>query len=59
MNMSKPRRGRPPRTDKAATERIEIRVTKLELAEWKHHAAMHGVTLSEWIRGRCSSSAPW
>lgn len=25
----KPRRGRPPRADKAATERIEIRVTRL------------------------------
>lgn len=55
----RPKRGRPARAGNAATERIEIRVTRLELAEWRHHAALQGVSLSEWIRGRCSSSAPW
>lgn len=50
---AKPRRGRPPRTDKAATERIEIRVTRLERAAWEHEAVKRNMTLSEWVRGRC------
>lgn len=50
MTRPKPRRGRPPRTDKAATERIEIRVTKLERAAWEHAAAIADVSLSEWLR---------
>ena len=49
----KPRRGRPPRTDKAATERIEIRVTRLERAAWEHAAAQAGISVSEWVRSRC------
>lgn len=54
--MSKPRRGRPPRADKAATERIEIRVTRLERAEWQAAAARAGVPLSEFIRGACNGA---
>ena len=49
----KPRRGRPARAGKAATERIEIRVTKLERASWEHAAAQAGMNVSEWIRRRC------
>jgi hypothetical protein len=51
----KPRRGRPPRAAKAATERIEIRVTKLELREMQRAAETQGITVSEWIRRRCYS----
>lgn len=50
---AKKRPGRPPRGNKAATERIEIRVTRLERAAWEHAAALTGETLSEWIRRRC------
>jgi hypothetical protein len=54
--VSSPRKrpGRPPRGDKAATERIEIRVTKLEILEWKRAAELAGVTLSEWISQTCN-----
>ncbi len=52
--MSKPRRGRPPRADRASLERIELRATRLERAAWEHAAAQAGVSLSEWIRGRCT-----
>jgi uncharacterized protein (DUF1778 family) len=51
------RRGRPPLGDKASTERIEIRVTRLERAAWEHAAAVAGVPLSEWIRQRCLMGA--
>lgn len=51
----RPKRGRPPRGDKAATERIEIRVTRLERAAWEHVAAQAGITVSEWIRQRCAA----
>jgi len=51
---SRKRAGRPTRTDRSsvATERIEIRVTKLERAALAHAAAQAGVTISEWIRAR-------
>lgn len=47
--------GRPPRADKAATERIEIRVTRLERAAWEHAAAQVGISASEWIRRCCAT----
>lgn len=51
--------GRPARTDRSsvATERIEIRVTKLERTEWQYMAERAGLTLSEWIRQRCTDVA--
>jgi hypothetical protein len=49
-----PKIGRPARAGKAATERIEIRVTKLERLDWQRAAELCGETLSEWIRRRCS-----
>lgn len=55
MTRKKPRRGRPARAGKAATERIELRVTKLERAAWEHEAAKRGMSVSEWIRRCCSS----
>lgn len=59
LNMvQKPRRGRPPRAGKAALERIELRVTRLERAAWDHAAARAGLSLSEWIRGRCAMGPP-
>lgn len=47
----RPPRGRPPRTDRAAvaTERIEIRVTKLERATMRLRAAQAGISVTEWI----------
>lgn len=53
MSPPKPGPGRPPRAAKAATERIEIRVTKLERLEWERCAELAGTSLSEWIRGCC------
>lgn len=50
MSRPKPRRGRPPRADKAATKRIELRVTRLERATWAHAAAVDGISVSEWLR---------
>ena len=52
----KKRPGRPLRASKAATERIEIRVTKLERLEWQQMAEFAEMTLSEWIRSRCNYS---
>lgn len=54
--MSKPARGAKPRAGKAATERIELRVTRLERAAWEHAAAQAGLSLSEWIRSKCRPS---
>ena len=53
----KPRRGRPPRADGAATERIEIRVTRIERFAWSHAAAQAGLTLSEWLRTLANAAA--
>ena len=44
------RPGRPPRAGRTATERIQLRVTKLELRTWQAAAEAAGVTLSEWVR---------
>jgi predicted HicB family RNase H-like nuclease len=52
----KKRRGRPARAGKVATERIELRVTKLERAAWEHAAAQAGISVSEWIRRMCSGT---
>lgn len=49
------RPGRPPRADKTATERIELRVTRLERLEWERSAEIAGMTLSAWIRMRCDT----
>jgi hypothetical protein len=46
----KAKRGRPARADSAATERVEVRATRLERAAWEHAAAQAGISLSEWIR---------
>lgn len=55
--MTAPRKpGRPPRSDRAATERIDLRVTRLERAAFEHAAAKAGVTLSEWIRRQCAAA---
>jgi hypothetical protein len=51
----KPRRGRPPRADRAATERVEIRATPDERAAWEHRATEAKASLSEWIRERCNT----
>lgn len=50
MTMRKKTRG-----GKAATERIEVRVTKTECAAMEYAAALAGMSLSEWIRRRCES----
>jgi hypothetical protein len=47
--------GRPPRANKSATERIEIRVTKLERLEWERCAELAGITVSEWVRACCTA----
>lgn len=47
--------GRPPRADKAAEERIEVRLTADERRSWERAAG--DVSLSEWIRARCNASA--
>lgn len=46
--------GRPPRADKASTERIELRVTTAERKDWEARAALGDQPLSEWIRVRCN-----
>jgi hypothetical protein len=54
------RPGRPPRGDKAATERIEIRVTRLEFLEFQRAALADGISVSEWIRQCCGQhTIPW
>jgi hypothetical protein len=40
--------GRPPRSDKPATERIEVRLTKDERKAWERAAGKR--TLSDWLR---------
>ena len=44
------RPGRPPHGDKAATERIELRVTRLERLTWERAAVEAGLTMSGWLR---------
>lgn len=57
MTRAKPRRGRPPRADRAATERIELRVTRLERAAYEHAAAQAGLSISEWMRRQLIAAA--
>lgn len=50
MSEDRPRRGRPPRADTAATTRVEIRATEAERDAWAAKAGEQ--PLSEWIRMR-------
>ena len=47
--------GRPPRAGKRSDARLEIRLTRAELAAWKKDAAKEGMSLSQWIRFRCDT----
>ena len=48
-------RGRPPRADKAATERLDIRITAAERAAWIRVA--RGRPLSDWVRSLANDAA--
>lgn len=50
--------GRPPRASKPSLERVEIRVTKAELAVWKRCAKDSAMTLSEWLRWCAANFTP-
>jgi uncharacterized protein (DUF1778 family) len=52
----KPRgRGRPPRSDTAATERLELRITADERAAWERAAGAE--PLSVWLRDLANHAA--
>jgi hypothetical protein len=51
----KPKVGRPPRSQKPATERIEIRVTTAERKAWERAAGSD--TLSDWLRTLANATA--
>lgn len=57
MTAPRKRIGRPPRADRAATERIEIRATVPERRLWTAAAERDGISLSEWMRARLNASA--
>lgn len=50
------RAGRPPRAGKVAADTVRLRVTADERKAWEHAARDAKLTLSEWIRARCSTA---
>lgn len=45
----KPKLGRPPDGDHAATERVEVRLTPAQRKEWEQAAAKENSTLKAWL----------
>ncbi len=39
------------------SERLELRIPASVLARWRVTAALHGISLSEWIRRTCNQDA--
>jgi hypothetical protein len=54
-NGKKAKSGRPPRSSKAATERVELRLTTAERKAWERAAG--DLSLSDWIRDLCNAAA--
>ncbi len=53
MTPVKRKPGRPPRADRVASVRFEVRLTEPEATRWQRAADKQGITLAQWVREAC------